>query len=269
MTFRSLLGILLALLPGVVLLRAQGHGNIIGTPFSTPEDRAAGAQSFQSQCAACHGAEGVGSAAGPALNTGAFKRGESDEALFGNITKGVPGTPMAAFNLGGREVWQLIAYIRSLSLGRGAENAKGDPKRGAQVFRTAGCAKCHTAGEAGGFVGPDLSEVGSRRTLAQLETSITNPNAEVGPDYWSLRARTKTGQNVTGLRLNEDMDTYQFREASGRLRTIRKSDLASHEIIHASPMPSFQGKLSRSELDDVIAFLASRRAPAPSEAASK
>jgi putative heme-binding domain-containing protein len=256
-------------IPGLAPLRAQGHGSIVANPFSTPEDQLAGAQTFRSQCAACHGPDGVGSAAGPALNTGTFQRGESDEALFSNITKGVPGTPMVAFDLNGREVWQLIAYIRSLGIGHGAETAKGDPVKGAAVFRSAGCVQCHTAGGPGGFLGPDLSEIGSRRRLAQLETSILDPQAEVAPDYWSLRARTKTGQEITGIRLNEDMVSYQFREASGRLRTVMKSDLASHEIVRTSPMPSFKGKLARAELDDLIAFLASLRAPKPPEPSSK
>ena len=266
MTFRRFLVLILVLSSGLASLQAQGHGSIAGTPFSTPEDVEIGAKSFQSQCAACHGAKGVGSAAGPALNTGTFKRGASDEALFGNITKGVQGTPMVGFSLDGREVWQLIAYLRTLSAGRGAENAKGNATNGAQLFRSAGCVKCHTAGDSGGYLGPDLGEIGSRRSLADLERSILDPNAEVAPDFWTLRARTKSGQNITGIRLNEDMDSYQLREASGRLRSVMKSDLASHEIIHTSPMPSFKGKLQRAELDDLLAFLASQRTPTTAEA---
>ena len=261
MMFRRFFVLILVLSPGVASLRAQGHGSIAGTPFSTPEDAKIGAKSFQSQCAACHGANGVGSAAGPALNTGTFKRGGSNEALFGNITKGIPGTPMVGFALDGGEVWQLIAYLRTLNVGRGAENAKGDAAKGAQLFRSAGCVKCHTAGDSGGYLGPDLSEIGSRRTLADLERSILDPNADVSPDFWTLRARTKSGQNITGIRLNEDMDSYQLREPSGRLRSVMKSDLASHEIIHTSPMPSFKGTLQQAELDDLLAFLASRRTP--------
>ena len=254
--------LLTLLLPALPVLKAQDHGSITGNPFSTPEDQAAGAQSFKSACAACHGLEGAGGSNGPSLTTGTFKHGGSDEALFRTITKGVPDTPMVAFPLNGREVWQLIAFIRSLNIGKGAEQAKGNPAKGEQIFAANGCATCHTAGKAGGFTGPDLSEIGSRRSLAQLESSILDPNAEVSPDYWSLRARTKSGQAVTGIRLNEDMDSFQIREASGRLRSLWKAELASYEIIHTSPMPSFKGKLQPAELDDLVAYLASLRAPA-------
>lgn len=256
MSFLLLLTFLLAGLPA---LDAQDHGSITGNPFSTPEDQAAGALSFKSACAACHGLEGAGGSNGPSLTTGTFKHGGSDEALFRTITKGVPDTPMVAFPLNGREVWQLIAFVRSLNIGKGAEQAKGNPAKGEQIFAANGCATCHTAGKAGGFTGPDLSEIGSRRSLAHLESSIVDPNADVSPDYWSLRARTKSGQTVTGIRMNEDMDSFQIREASGRLRSLWKTELASYEIIHTSPMPSFKGKLQPAELDDLVAYLASLR----------
>jgi cbb3-type cytochrome c oxidase subunit III len=180
------------LLPALAMLQAQDHGSITTNPFSTPEDRIAGMQLFRSTCAACHGLEGGGGSNGPSLTTGTFKHGGSDGALFQTITKGVPDTPMAPHPLDGRAVWQLIAFIRSLNIGRGAEQAKGDPAKGAQVFAASGCARCHTAGGSGGFLGPDLSGIGLRRSLPQLEASLLEPNAEVSPDYWSLRAKTRS-----------------------------------------------------------------------------
>jgi putative heme-binding domain-containing protein len=249
---------------GLGLLGAQDQANVIRNPFATPDDVAAGERSFRSQCAACHGPDASG-AAGPSLTTGTFRHGNSDEALFGVITKGVPGTPMAAFKLDGREVWQLISFLRATNIAKGAGQAPGDPARGVQVFNDSGCAQCHTAGKPGGFAGPDLAEVGSRRTLAQLERALLDPDAEVDPDYWSLRARTKTGQTVGGIRMNEDTDSFQILEPSGRLRSVWKTDLASYELVRNSPMPSFKGKLKPSELQDLVAYLASLRAPASHE----
>ncbi len=249
----------LLFLTPVALLQAQ-HGSIAGTPFSSPEDVKAGAQSFRSQCAACHGLDASGGSNGPSLTTGTFKHGDSDEALFRTITKGVPGTPMVAFPLDGREVWQLIAFLRSVNIGKSAERAAGDPVKGSQIFANSGCLRCHTVGGAGGFAGPDLSEIGSRRSLEQLRSSVLDPDAEVSPDYWSLRARTRSGQTVAGRRMNEDMDSFQILEASGRLRSLMKSELASYEIVRTSPMLSFRGKLQPSEVEDLIAYLASLRA---------
>jgi putative heme-binding domain-containing protein len=219
----------------------------------------AGMRTYRSTCAFCHGLEGAGGSNGPSLTSGRFKHGDSDGELFRTITQGVAGTPMVAHPLDGKQVWQLITFIRSLNLAKGAAQSKGDPANGARIFAANGCARCHTAGGAGGFVGPDLSEIGARRTLPQLERSVLDPNAEVLADYWTLRARTKSGQTVGGTRMNEDMDSFQIREPSGRLRSLWKAELASYEIVHTSPMPSFQGKLQPGELDDLVAYLASLR----------
>ena len=258
----------LLFLPALAVLHGQ-HGSTPDVPFSTPEDQAAGARSFRSQCAACHGPDASGGVVGPSLSTGTFKSGGSDEALYRVITKGIPGTAMTAFPLNGREVWQLIAYLRAVNIGKAAAQAKGDAAKGEHVFESNGCGRCHTNGKAGGFVGPDLSEIGSHRSLPQLESSILDPDSDVAPDYWSLRAKTKTGQTVTGIRLNEDMTSFQIREASGRLRSLLKTDLASYEIVRASPMPSFKGKLSPGDLEDLIAYLASLRAQTNSEVNAK
>lgn len=209
---------------------------------------------FRSHCAACHGPGGQGGAAGPDLTTGSFKRSDSDEALFAIISKGIPGTTMPAFGGSGKEVWQLAAYVRTLSVGRAAERAKGDAAAGAKLYQTAGCVKCHQ----GGLGGPDLSAVGARRSLAELHRSLVDPNAEVSADYWRLNGRTAKGEQIAGIRTNEDTFSYQYRQGT-RLRSVLKQDLVSHEIVRTSPMPSYQGKLSASELDDIVAWLASQR----------
>jgi putative heme-binding domain-containing protein len=247
----------LLLLPLVAALDAQDHGNGIINPYKTPQDLDAGSKIFRAACAACHGLEGGGGANGPSLTTGTFKHGGTDEALHRTITSGVPGTPMSAFPLKDQEVWQLVAHIQDLNLRKGAFQANGDRAHGARIFEEKGCMKCHTAGGPGGFLGPDLSQIGLRRSVDQLHNAVVDPNREVAPEFWTLRARTKSGQTVTGIRLNEDMDSFQIREPSGRLRSLWKSELASYEFVRTSPMPSFKDKLQGSELEDLVAFLAS------------
>ncbi len=247
---------LILLFSSAAAVEAQ-HGSIAEAPFSTPRDVAAGKQSFRSQCAACHGLDGSGGAVAPSLVSGTFKHGGSDEALFTVITKGVPGTAMTGFALDGREVWQLIAFLRSLNVARSAAKAPGDAAKGAQVYQANGCARCHTNGSgSGGFDGPDLSEIGARRTLAQIEQSIVDPDADVDAAYWSVRAEMKSGQTVNGIRMNEDMDSIQIREPGGRLRTLMKADLTRFEIVRTSPMPSFKDKISGADLQNLVAYLA-------------
>jgi hypothetical protein len=69
--------------------------------------------------------------------------------------------------------------------------------------------------------------------------------------------------------MNEDMDSFQIRDAQGHLRSLRKSELASSEISRTSPMPSFKGKISAGDLQNLIAYLASMRTPPPAEEQAK
>lgn len=246
------LGLAILLLAAVA---AAQHSTTKTNPFDTPADRAEGAVLFRKQCAACHGPDGSGGASGPSL-TGPLRRSDSDESLFQIVAKGLPGMP--AFPGSGREMWQIVAYVRSLSVGKAAERSKGDPARGARIVEANGCRKCHVIGGSGGALGPDLGNIAALRTPGSLRRSILRPNEEVSPDYWRLRARTKSGAEIAGVRMNEDTYSFQYRTADA-LKSVAKADLAEYEIVRTSPMPSFEGKLSSAELDDLIAFLAAQK----------
>jgi putative heme-binding domain-containing protein len=239
-----------------VSLCAQQHSTTRSNPFSTEADRAEGARIFKTQCAACHGPGGAGGAAGPDLTTGKFRRGDSDDQLFQVVTKGIPGTTMPAFGGSSREAWQIVAYVRSLSIGGASALAAGDPARGALVYARSGCSDCHWIGGKGGTLGPELTSIGSVRSPASLRNAVTDPNREVAPEYWTLRGRTRQGGEISGIRLNEDTHSFQFRDQSG-LRSVLKAELASHELARTSPMPA--AKLTPAELDDLVAYLASLR----------
>jgi putative heme-binding domain-containing protein len=96
------------------------------------------------------------------------------------------------------------------------------------------------------------------RSVAHLYAALTEPDREVAPEYWTLRARTRSGKQITGIRLNEDTFSYQYRDRAG-LRAVLKEELAEHETVSASSMPSFAGKLSVRDLDDLVAYLAGLR----------
>jgi mono/diheme cytochrome c family protein len=143
----------------------------MNNPFNTPADRENGARIFLAQCAACHGRDGRGGQGTPDFTTGRFRRSSSDEGLFQIINKGVPGTTMPAFALNARETWSTLAYIRSLSAGRGvAATVKGDASRGAELFRAQGCARCHVEGNA-----PDLTGIGRFQSVGEIRRSIVEP----------------------------------------------------------------------------------------------
>jgi putative heme-binding domain-containing protein len=254
MRSRGIALMLAASLPGIA---QHGSTNVVN-PYTGPEHVEAGAKLFRSQCAGCHGRDGAGTTTGPNLTTGTFQRGGSDEALFQTITKGVPGTTMPAFSLTGLQTWQLVTHLRTLPIARGASPAKGNRQSGAVVFQS-NCAGCHAVGREGGFQGPDLTAVASRRSLAELHTAVTDPDAHVSPEYWSVQIKTTSGKTLRGTRLNEDTHSLQLRDESGRLFSVLKRDVAEHELIRRSPMGVISGKLSEAQINDVLAYLVTLR----------
>lgn len=227
---------------------AQESSAVLTNPFTSQSDRIEGGRIFLSQCASCHGQDGRGAQGTPDLTTG-FRRANTDEALYQIIAKGIPGTVMPAFALQGREIWQVLTFIRSLQVRRAGETVKGDATRGAAVFHSQQCAGCHSLNA------PDLAQIGKRRTPAELRQSILDPNASVDSEWWRIRGRMRSGEAVSGWRLNEDTHSVQFLDEQGRLRSVRKAQLSSYEIIKTSPMPSFRDRIDAAALEDLIAFL--------------
>ena len=88
----------------------------IHVPNMAPEELAAGAVLFREQCAGCHSPDGSGSPAAPALFGREFRHGDTEWAVYRTIRDGVPNTGMPPHPLSQRQLWQLVAYIRSLGV---------------------------------------------------------------------------------------------------------------------------------------------------------
>ena len=167
---------------------------------------------------------------------------------------------MPGIELNAESIWRLVAYTRSLSRGRGAEQATGDADRGRGVFLGNGrCTDCHRIDGEGSRIAPDLSKIGAERSLAHLEESILDPGRQVRPDHWYVDARTSDGKRVRGRRLNEDTVSVQLLDTNQRLVSLIKSDLAAYRVVKTSTMPSYRDKLSAAEVKDLVAYLAARR----------
>ena len=159
-----------------------------------------------------------------------------------------------------REIERVAAYVRTL--GRAAAvPLTGDAARGKALYETkGGCTACHIVGGAGGTVGPDLSEIGARRSAAYLRESLLKPGATVPDGYLVVAVTTRAGRQMRGVRVNEDSFTIQLREAGGAFHSFRKANLTElKKEFGASTMPSYEQPLSAAEIDDLVAWLASLR----------
>lgn len=236
-------------------IAAQAQDAVVN-PHNSPADAASGAKIFRSHCAPCHGTRATGGT-GPNLTTGVFYHGSSDEDLYRNISGGIPGTAMPDQFFDGTQIWQVVAYVRTLSRSAAPEPVKGNAVHGQQLMQEKGCLGCHLARGEGGARGPDLSVIGSQRSQAYLRESIVEPGAHVAQEFWVAKILAKDGKSYSGFLMNQDTYMVQILDFSRGLISVSRADFKDFGIDRGSVMPSYKGKLSDSELDDLVAYLAS------------
>jgi len=246
------------------------------TIIANPSELAKGRKIFETQCVTCHGPKGEGER-GPTLAQPNLARAADNQTLMQIVTRGIPGTEMVGGRLRPGEAPLLAAYVRSL--GRiPIEKVPGDPAKGAELFKTKGaCLSCHTLeGQGSAAIGPDLTDIGARRSPAFLRRSLTDPAADVPqsfqpnrtdismPQNFSfIRVKTKDGKELAGVRVNESTLSVQFRDMSGAIWSFYKAELAEFHEGKGSPMPIYAGLFSPAEMDDMIAYLVTLRGKRP------
>ena len=220
------------------------------------QDIEAGARVYASQCTQCHGPNGD-QVSGVDLRRGQFRRASSDDDLVAAITKGT-ANGMPAIALQSPELTGVIAYIRAGFDRSGAAVRVGDAARGrAVVTGKGGCLTCHRIAGEGSRVAPDLSDIGAARSAAALYSALNDPTSVMLPINRPVRIVTKDGRTLVGRRLNEDTYTVQVIDDKERLHSLMKSDLKTFVVETRSPMPSFAGRLTTTEMADAVAYLLS------------
>ena len=249
----------ITILLGAGIALAQESGATSRNPFDTRDGIAEGRALFQIHCTYCHGANGEGGR-GADLTSGRYRRGGTDDALFATVRNGIPGTEMPAVRASDEEVRKIVAFVKQIGSAGLAEKATGDPLAGKGVYAgKGGCAGCHSLGGDGGTLGPDLDAVGRRRSLKYLEQSLLDPDADVPAAYRAIQVITKSGQTVSGIRLNEDDLSIQLRDGGNNLRSFSKEKVREIRYDKPSLMPAYGNILSRKEVDDLVAYLNSLR----------
>src|ERR1043165_7863344 len=136
----------------------------------TPASGFAAAQKqFDTTCAGCHGEGGAGGDRAPALTNNINLRIMNAAQIQGLIKSGTPGG-MPAFNLPDGTLQQLASWLRSLNQSALDTKPAGDMAAGETLFFGKGqCAGCHMVHGHGKANGPDLSAIGRRATVRELE----------------------------------------------------------------------------------------------------
>lgn len=264
-----------AVLLGVSLValgsQVEGQGNPLARD---PKAAKAGEYEFRINCALCHGLGAKGGGRGPDLTRAVKKHTHSEADMFQVISNGIPGTAMPANGTNGqgvgmtdREIWQIIAYIRSQEPKASAKSL-GNPAHGKELFYgDANCSMCHMIEGRGGRLGPDLTGVAGSRTSAAIIDSVRNPSRrlawglteatkEFPQEYETVTVVTADGKQIKGVTLNEDSFTVQIMDMSENIHLLEKDKLRSFQETRQSAMPKYTSDiLSDKDLDDLVAFL--------------
>jgi putative heme-binding domain-containing protein len=211
---------------------------------------------FERNCTTCHGFGGTGGR-GPNLTRPRLARAPDDASLRNLIKSGIPPEMPSGYFFEDADVAALASYVRSVGKVT-KQQVAGNSSRGAKIFARSGCPACHIFEGKGIGFGPELTDLGIRRSSEYVHREILEPASSLPADFLMVRVITSAGQEIQGARVNEDTFSIQIKDPSGRFFSFRKSQLKQLEKLKGeTPMPSFEGVLSSSELQDVVAYLLS------------
>ena len=131
-----------------------------------------GGAMFRTRCAGCHGPDARGDR-GPDL-TGLWASGVSDDRIFETVRQGVPGSEMPGadpLRVPDREIWQVLAYVRTLAGSTPPQAFTGTPENGERIFQKT----CRTGATATGCEvvhGVRMLLVSKVRPEVALKTSL-------------------------------------------------------------------------------------------------
>jgi putative heme-binding domain-containing protein len=233
-----------------------------------PESIASGGKLYMSSCSGCHGPNAEGGR-GPMLAQNSEVRSASNKRLFQSIKEGVRGSDMPPSTLDDDKIWQLVTFVKSINAPAYETIVPGNVSGGEVLFHgKAGCVGCHSIRGKGGVLGPDLSNAGISRSYPQLRESLLKPSERPTEGFLAVSLTFKNGTKLGGVAKNNTNYSMQVLDRTGKLHLISKIDLMEIEFRKGSLMPGdYAQKLSKQELDDVLAFLSKQavRIPNPED----
>ena len=227
----------------------------------------AGMGAYRVRCADCHGMDARG-IRGPDISQ-VWVRGRTDAALFRTIRNGVPNTEMPAHpapRTSDLDIWRILAYLKTISPTTAAGPGAGNATSGEHVFAT-NCIGCHRIGDRGGNLGPDLTRIGAARARAAMARQIRGTMGSFRSGYEPVTLTTPNGQEIRGVKKNEDQFSVQVMDTRERIQGYLREDMHTVTDEKKSAMPTFgPDRLSDADLDDLLSYLESLQGtdPAPS-----
>ena len=132
---------------------------------------------------------------------------------------------------------------------------------GKDYFTATLCATCHSIKGAGGNTGPELTQIATRFSIADLAGSIVDPSETISDRYQNTTWHLNNGDVVTGRLLEEterDIEVSTNAFSPDLTTKFRKSKIEKEELSPYSSMPpGLLNRLNGQELSDLMAYMLS------------
>ncbi|MFP6617123.1 MAG: PVC-type heme-binding CxxCH protein [Candidatus Hydrogenedentota bacterium] len=147
----------------------------------------------------------------------------------------------------------VVTRKEALARMRPALELKGDPLKGAVTFTNV-CAECHTVGENGGDLAPNLTEI-FRKSAETLMHDIVDPNAATNAEYIAYNVETNDGDFFSGIVVRDDAFGVTLRNAEGE-HTFARYSISELFSSGLSLMPEeLDTDMELQEMADLLAYL--------------
>lgn len=150
------------------------------------------------------------------------------------------------------KVEEALAVLDEPLTGRNFENGKS-------MYNAITCGRCHTMGNDGGNVGPELTNLGTRFSKKDMLEAIILPSKSVSDQYAASQFLLKNGTSVVGRLTNQDAIAYYVSQNPydpDQVEKILKKNVRSVKYSAISMMlPGLINSLNAEELKDLMAYL--------------
>src|SRR5690606_19048297 len=126
-----------------------------------------------------------------------------------------------------------------------------------KVVFTQYCSPCHTIGNQGGVIGPQLNGIGTWG-LQALAEKILDPNRNISEAFRTYTITLNNGRVLSGLYRREEGELLVFADPGGQEFSVSKSEIKERKPTGYTLMPdNFGTVLDKREFDALLTYLLS------------
>ena len=154
---------------------------------------------------------------------------------------------------------QKVKRLGTVIRAEGLLAMKGDAAKGKDVFfnlKGLQCSTCHRVAGSGGQVGPDLTDIGKKRSRRQILESILDPSKDIDAKFAAYAIDVDDGRRLSGLIVARSETQITIRGADGKDTTVALQHVVSQLPSKRSLMPDqLLRDLTAKQAADLLAYL--------------